>query len=387
MKITEVISDTNIGGAGVLLASLAEGLKNEFEIEVIMPRGSLLYNKMPSGIKITELQIAKDRSFSGADFPLFYRYFLKTKPDIIHTHASLTARLAGKLATGAFCLSTRHCARPIGKAAGTSPIKSKAYNFCTDLTVSTADFATHNLIFEGVDENRIITIKNGSPDMKKCVTGATISVFESLGLSPDTKIIGSVARLEKVKGQDLILRAAPEILAHFPKAHFLFIGAGSMKCEYKKLAANLGIEKNVTFLGFVDNPENYQQIFTVNVNSSRGTETSCLAISECLSLGIPTVASDFGGNTEMIKDFKNGFIFSSDNPHVLSCIIIRLLRDTALYQKLSIGARESYLKFFSRDRMIDDYKKLFHRLDSERQAKRRYARSRSSVLQNPANDR
>lgn len=387
MKITEVISDTNIGGAGVLLASIAEGLKGEFEIEVIMPRGSLLYNKMPSDIKITELQIAKDKSFSGADFPLFYRYFLKTQPDVIHTHASLTARLAGKLATSAFCLSTRHCAMPIGRVTNTSPLKNKAYNFCTDLTVSTADFATQNLLYEGVAENRIITIKNGSPDLKKRVTGADLSIFRSLGLSPDAKIIGSVARLEKVKGQDLILRAAPEILAHFPKAHFLFLGEGSMKCEYKKLAANLGIEKNVTFLGFVDEPEKYQQIFTVNVNSSRGTETSCLAISECLSLGIPTVASDFGGNTEMIKDFENGFIFSSDNPHVLSGIIIRLLRDNALYQKLSIGARESYLKSFSRDRMIDDYRKLFRYLDSVRKAKNGFARRGSGVLQSHASDR
>ncbi len=387
MKITEVISDTNIGGAGVLLASLAEGLRGEFEIEVIMPRGSLLYNKMPSGIKITELQIAKDKSFSGADFPLFYRYFLKTQPDIIHTHASLTARLAGKLATGAFCLSTRHCARPIGSTTNTSPLKSKAYNFCTDLTVSTADFATHNLIYEGVAENRIITIKNGSPDFKKRVTGTDLSIFRSLGLSPDTKIIGSVARLEKVKGQDLILRSAPEILAHFPKVHFLFLGEGSMKHEYKKLAANLGIEKNVTFLGFVEEPEKYQQIFTVNVNASRGTETSCLAISECLSLGIPTVASDFGGNTEMIKDFENGFIFSSDNPHMLSGIIIRLLRDTALYQKLSIGARESYLKSFSRDRMIDDYRKLFHYLDSALKTKKESARKRSNVLQRRSSNR
>lgn len=371
MKITQVISDTNIGGAGVLLASVVKNLKDEFNFEVIMPRGSLLYNRMPDGIKITELQISKDRSFSSADFPTFYSYFTKTKPDILHTHAALTARLAGKLASGAFCISTRHCAKPMESQNKYSLFKSKLYNFCTDLTVSTADFATRNLICENIPKNRIITIKNGSPDLKKRDTCADKSFFKALGLPENTIIIGSVARLEKVKGQDLILRAAPEILMHFSNVHFLFLGTGSMMNEYKNLAASLGIERQVTFLGFVENPEIYQRHFTVNINASRGTETSCLATSECLSLGIPTVASDFGGNTEMIKDFENGFIFSSDNPHILSGIIIRLLKDEALYKRLSLGARESYLSSFSLDKMINEYRSLYKSAEAAIEVKRK----------------
>ncbi len=370
MKITHVISDTNIGGAGILLTSVVKNLKNEFDFEVVLPRGSLLYNKMPDGIKITELQVSKDKSFSSTDFPTFYSYFTKTKPNVLHTHASLTARLAGKLASGAFCISTRHCAKPMEIQNKYSLLKSKLYNFCTDITVSTADFATKNLVSENIPRNKIITIKNGSPDLKRRGTCDKKSVFEALGLPENTMIIGSVARLEKVKGQDLILRAAPEILMHFGNVHFLFLGAGSMMNEYKNLAASLGIEKHVTFLGFIENPEIYQRCFKINVNSSRGTETSCLATSECLSLGIPTVASDFGGNTEMIKDFENGFIFSSDNPHILSGIIIRLLKDKALYKKLSLGARESYLSSFSLDRMINEYRRLYKSVEAAIETKR-----------------
>lgn len=362
MLITEVISDTNIGGAGVLLCSIVGELKNEFEFEVILPRGSRLFPKIPNGVKVTELQIAKDKSFCASDITTFYNHFRRRKPDILHTHAALTARVAGKLSGISVCLSTRHCSKPKDSLAKTSAVKKNLYNLCTDLTVSTADYATDNLIAEGIPKSRIVTIKNGSFDLKKSKKTESTSVIEKLGLSEDCKIIGSVARLEKIKGQDLILRAAPEILLHFPNTHFLFLGDGSMREEYERLASNLGIERSVTFLGFVDNPEIYQRIFTVNVNASRGTETSCLATSECLSLGIPTVASDFGGNPEMVKDFENGFIFSSDNPHILSGIIIRLLKDNKLYSSLSVGARESYVKHFSLDKMISEYRRLYKSL-------------------------
>ena len=365
MKITQVISDTNIGGAGVLLTSIVENLMDEFEFEIIMPRGSLLYNRIPSKVKVTELQISKDKSFSSSDFFTFYSYFIKTKPQILHTHASFSARLAGKLASAAFTLSTRHCAKAQDTPLKYSLLKSKLYNFSTDITVSTADFATENLIREGIPNRKIITIKNGSADFKKASKSTVTSIFEELRLPSDTIIIGSVARLEKIKGQDLILRAAPEILAHFKNAHFLFLGTGSMMNEYQRLASSLGIEKNVTFLGFREHPENYQQIFTLNVNASRGTETSCLATSECLSLGIPTVASDFGGNPEMIRDFENGFIFSSDNPHVLSGIIMKILRDNVLYNKLSRGARESYLCKFSIEKMIAEYRRLYRSIETK----------------------
>ena len=362
MRITEVISDTNVGGAGVLLTSIVNELKNDFDFEVILPKGSRLSSRIPNEVKTTELHIAKDKSFSLSDIPIFLRHFKSSKPDILHTHASLSARLAGKLSGVSTCLSTRHCSKPRDSIKKPSALKANLYNFCTDITVSTADYATENLIDEGISESRIITIKNGSPDLKRRAGQSCTSIQKKLSLPHNAKIIGSVARLEKVKGQDLILRAAPEILTHFPSAHFLFLGDGSMREEYEKLASNLGIENHVTFLGFVENPEEYQRIFTVNVNASRGTETSCLATSECLSLGIPTVASDFGGNPEMIKDFKNGFIFSSDNPHILSGIIIRLLKDKTLYDKLSAGARESYLESFSLDKMVDEYRRLYNSL-------------------------
>lgn len=371
MKITQVISDTNIGGAGVLLASVVSALKNDFEFEIILPRASLLSTRFPAQVRVTELGVKGDRSLSLSDVTTFASHFRKSRPDIIHTHASLSARLAARLSCDAACFSTRHCSKPSHSITRFNAAQRALYNFATDITISTADYATDNLIREGVPAQRIITIKNGSPDLSEDNTGTDIISRKSLGLGANTLLIGSVARLEKVKGQDVILRAAPKILSRFPNVHFLFLGEGSMREEYKRLSASLGIEKQVTFFGFAENPKAYQRLLFLNVNASRGTETSCLATSECLSLGIPTVASDFGGNTEMIKDMENGLIFPSDNPHALSECIIRLIRDRALYKNLCLGARKSYLELFSLGKMAQKYRTLYSLTERTRKSGKR----------------
>ena len=365
MKITHVISDSNIGGAGVLLSSLASSLKDRYDIRILLPKGSMLKSRLCGlGVRADEINMTPDKSFSKKDVLLFYRYFLENPTDILHTHASLSARLGGALAGIKTCISTRHCATPNENIKKLSNLKIKLYNFCTSLTVSTADYATGNLLLEGISKDRIITIKNGSPKREKLDTDAALKLKSALGIADDAKIIGSCARLEKVKGQDLILRAAPKILKSVPRVHFLFVGDGKQRLEYERLAMSLGVKKRVTFAGFVENPESYESLFYINVNASRGTETSCLASSECMSFGIPTVASDFGGNTEMITPMVNGLLFKKDNPFDLEEKLLKLLSDSELYQRLSHGARMVYEKQFSLERMVSEYNALYESLGS-----------------------
>ncbi len=359
MKITHVISDSNVGGAGILLASVTEALKNDFDFEIILPEGSSLAKRLPSAIPITFLPTEPDKSFCSRDVALFKSYLRENRPDVLHTHASLSARIGGRLAGVKRCISTRHCAYPSSEVKKMLFHKRFLYDLSTDLTVSTADFATENLVRSGLKPERIVTIKNGSRDLSKEKHDSHPSAREMLGIPKNKRIVGCVGRLERVKGQDVLLRAAKEVLKFFPDTHFLLIGTGSLLNEYKTLCARLGIDKSVTIVGYVPDPAPYQRDFYINVVASRGTETSSLALSECMSLGIPSAVSSFGGSREMIEDGKSGLVFNTDNVFSLASALMELLENEELYRTLARGARKSYEESFRAERMAEDYKRLY----------------------------
>ncbi|MBQ8302659.1 MAG: glycosyltransferase family 4 protein [Clostridia bacterium] len=365
MKITHVISDTNVGGAGILLSNIVTSLEDKFDFEVILPKGSQLIERLHfARAKVTPTDMSGDVSFSPRDARSFYKLFKSSPPDIIHTHASLSARVGGLHAGVKNLLSTRHCAKSVG-AEPPSRLMQRMYGAYTTRTVSTADAATRDLVREGVPPASITTIKNGTIPVEKITPEHRRKLLAELGFDGVVTVIGSCARIEHIKGQDLILRAAPKILARHPEVRFLFVGDGGERRACEKLAATLGIGGRVKFIGYAANAREYENLFFININASRGTETSCLVTSECMSLGIPTVASDFGGNPEMVKDGESGLLFQSENAHELADRVNTLLSDQNLYDRLSRGAREHFSKDFSVERMAEEYERLYLSLQGQ----------------------
>ncbi len=352
IKITHVISDGNIGGAGVLLSSIISGTSGAFDTEVIVPRTSQLLSRLGGlGAKITPLSIHPDKTFAPSDVATLYRYLRKNTPDALHSHASLSSRVAGRLLGISRLISTRHCALSPNEK---SPLRRLLYNRLTDLTVSTADFATDALVREGVPREKIVTIRNGSEKKERLSEQERGELRRSLGIPDGAVVIGCCARLEPVKGHDLIIRAAARLTPRFD-IHLLFVGGGSAMPSLLELCASLSMLRRVHFTGFVTNPHPYQSIFDINVNASRGTETSCLAISECMSLGIPSVVSDYGGNPEMIEDGVSGLIFACDDDEALSEALARMMSDRALYERLAASACGSFDKSFTKSKMVSSY--------------------------------
>lgn len=330
-----------------------------FDTEVIVPRGSALIARLAGlGARITALDIAKDATVGVRDIATLYRYLKRNMPSVLHSHASLSSRIAGRLLGIPRLISTRHCA--YAKNAP-SPLRRIFYNRLTDLTVSTADFATEALIGEGVPRDAIVTIKNGSDERRRLSQEQRVALRASLGIDEGATVIGMCARVEWVKGQDLLFRAAAGLREKY-NIFLLIVGGGSALCEMRRICAQHSLLGITHFTGFVDTPHPYQSIFDINVNASRGTETSCLATSECMSLGIPSVVSDFGGNPEMVRHGVSGLVFERDDAEGLMRAISQLICDKALYERLSRGARDSFLSNFTKAKMNERYISLYREL-------------------------
>jgi glycosyltransferase involved in cell wall biosynthesis len=132
-------------------------------------------------------------------------------------------------------------------------------------------------------------------------------VRESLGLEPHHRVVTCVARLVKQKNQQLVLRSAPELLQAEPNVRFLFVGAGPDEHMLRGLADDLNITERVFFLGRRDDVAQILGASDVAVLPSL-KEGFSNAILEAMACGVPMVASQVGGNAEVIDHGTNGFL-------------------------------------------------------------------------------
>ena len=116
VNIIQVVSDTNVGGAGrYLLNYLKYFDRTNYSVSVIVPEGSKLipHIKEYEEVNLIEAPYMADKSFDKKCVGFLKKLFCELKPDIIHTHASLSARIAARQAKCGKIVSTRHCLEPI----------------------------------------------------------------------------------------------------------------------------------------------------------------------------------------------------------------------------------------------------------------------------------
>ena len=370
IKVFEVLSDTNIGGAGRLLSTrFALSNRDEFEENVILPRGSELEESFVSlGYTPFYLKYCINRSFDVREIYNLFRYFKTHRPDIVNSHGCLSARIAAKLARVPICIYTRHCAYDVEDIYKLGVIKSFVKKFTdsiTDKIIAVANAAKENLIDMGISEEKIEVIVNGVIGIERYSTEDRKRVRTELGIPENAFVCGMCARLEDCKGIDTLLRAARKLLRSNDDYYFVIVGKGSCAIDLRELADALGISRNVRFCGFADDVTPYVNIFDVNINCSRGTETSSLALSEGMSIGLPCIASDWGGNPYMVRDGYNGFVFATDDFISLAEKIEMLRSDKDLYRKMSQNAYRRFCDELTAERMTRKTEELYSKLYTE----------------------
>lgn len=357
IRVLHVLTDTNVGGAGTLLYNtMACADHGRFDYVVALPEGSRLVERFARlACRVVTVKGGKDRSADMGAIGAYIRLLRRERPHILHTHAALAARVAGRLAHVPVCIQTRHCVfplRPYRERAVCRWLFRHGTHLLSDRVIAVAEAARDQLCRMGLRERDVTVIVNGVRPVRECASGEVRALRERLGLTEAHVVIGMAARLEAYKGQEVVLRAAAECHRTHPELRFLFMGDGSCLEQYRALARALGVESAVIFAGFVEDLAPYYALMDINVNASSGTETSSLALSEGMSVGLPCVASDYGGNPYMVVDGENGLLFPTGDHRALASALVRLLEDSRLYQQLSDGARARYRAHLTADGMV-----------------------------------
>ena len=111
MKILHVLTDRNIGGAGRwLLYYLKYHNREKFAVKVVLPHDSLLVAAVQAlDVPVLAMEEMEDKSFDRKAFRALTKIFRAERPDIVHTHASMTARMAARQARVPYIFNTKHC--------------------------------------------------------------------------------------------------------------------------------------------------------------------------------------------------------------------------------------------------------------------------------------
>ena len=362
INVINVISDTNIGGAGkCVLTFLKYYDKSKFKVLVVIPENSLLADEIEKlgGEYVTASGIA-DKSLGKDGIKSLLKIFRKFSPDIIHTHGCMSARIAGRLYGKSKIIYTRHSvfepspkiSKGIGKA-----INGFVNNSTADRIIAVADAAKDNLTDTGVDDKKIVVIQNGVEPLKKISEEEKKVLRSNYNVSEGEFLIGIAARLNEVKGHVYLLEALKILKEEGFRLKLLIAGTGDYEDAIREKARELDVVHDVIMAGFVSNVTGIMNILDANMNASFGTEATSLALLEGMSLGVPAIVSDFGGNPGVVTHGENGLIFRTKDSSDLADKLRMYLSDEALRQKLTENSHRIFDEKFRAEintRRIED---------------------------------
>lgn len=357
-KVVHVISDKNIGGAGILLLGLLRHTDRErFAPLLVLPRGSQLLPRAKAlGVPCFTLEWGGDKTLSLAAILPLFRLLWREKPDILHTNASLSARIAALPFLGMAKFDTKHCCfAPTARQ--TSPFARLCFRAFEELSgvhyIATARAVRDDLLARGSSGKRTRVICGGSERVLPLSHAEKAALRGALGIPEEAFVVGYAARVEKGKGHETMLAAA-RLLSGRKDVFFLAVGGGSLLPALQKAAEEC---PNLRFLGFREDIGRVMNLFDLNLNCSYLSETSSLSLSEGMSLGIPLIVTAIGGNPDMARGC--GLVVPPRDPRALADAILRLSHDKALYTRLSNMAKRRYAADYSAARMTKKIERFY----------------------------
>ncbi len=210
-----------------------------------------------------------------------------------------------------------------------------------DLNLNSEDYNTR-VIYNGIDIEKINSI---TPDD---------SFFKSFPYLVNKKLkILNVANHIQVKNIDKILYVLNKLLNKTKDFIFINVGAGPLTNYLKSLSNELGLRNNVIFLPILKNEEIIKLMKSCDVYISLSERVIFdLVILEALASGMKVIASNDGGNREIIVDRFNGYLVDSNDSEKIASILFEENYDFSESIKNTIER-------FSIERMIDEYVKVY----------------------------
>lgn len=212
--------------------------------------------------------------------------------------------------------------------------------------------------YEYLPREKIGVIYNGISPLQEVSEEKRSELKQGLGIQPDETVVGTVARLDAVKNQALILKATRALLDQDFRVRLLLVGDGPERDNLEKLAAELNLGQSVIFTGFQSQPADYLSLMDIFLLPSF-TEGTSMTLLEAMSLAIPTVATRVGGTPEIVADGDTGLLVESDDLPAFTAAIQGMLENPNEHSKMAQRAKTRFEQQFSAEQMVQHYERCY----------------------------
>ncbi|MER5608563.1 glycosyltransferase family 4 protein [Micromonospora tulbaghiae] len=203
---------------------------------------------------------------------------------------------------------------------------------------------------------RLARVLDGLTELRRLAPGVDVDTYHPevdggrvrsrLGLA-DRPVVVCVSRLVPRKGQDMLIRALPEIRRRVPDAALLVVGGGPYRSTLEKLARQAGLERDVVFTGSVPSaelPAHYAagDVYAMPCRTrNRGLDVEGLGIVylEASATGLPVVAGDSGGAPDAVREGETGYVVGGRDVAQLADRVATLLADRDLARQFGAAGR------------------------------------------------
>ena len=392
IKIVRVIARLNMGGPALHVAYLTEGLrKRGYDTTLVagsLARGedSMAFVADAHGVEIVQIdQLGREIS------PLrdlmatirLAKLIRKERPQILHTHtakAGTVGRVAARLAGSRKPPIVVHTFHGHVLRGYFGPVRSLLFRLLerwlaggTTALVAVSPQVRDDLVALGVaPRERFVVIRLGI-ELDERVAPEQNGRAESrryLGISGDRFAVGWIGRMTAVKRTDDVLIAFKSLRDSGIDAVLCMVGDGPDRVLLEQRARELGVTRDMVFLGYQEDVAPFYAAFDALVLPS-GNEGTPVTVIEALAAELPVVATRVGGVPDVVRDGEDGFLVEAGATDDLAERLGRLARDPALRARMGKKGRERVLPRYAVERLVDDVDELYRSLLSAAGVRRR----------------
>ncbi|HET8764515.1 MAG TPA: glycosyltransferase [Rhodanobacter sp.] len=344
MNITHVVENLNRGGLERMVIELVREQRargDQCQVVCVYEAGALAPELAALGVPVTSC--GKRRGFDPRALLRLRRAVREHRAEVLHTHNAM-AHYQAVLATlglGTRCIvNSRHGMSSKRRAPRLEWFYRRALAR-TDAVAAVCTAARDDAVALGIVPGaKARVVPNGIRVERFAPRTARMHarLCAALGVADTARVVGTVGRLTPIKDQACLLYAFAAVQRGLADAELVLVGDGPARASLQQLAQQQGIAAHVHFLGDRGDVPELLQGFDVFVLSSR-SEAYSLALLEASATALPIVATDVGGNREIVHAGHTGKLVPAGDAVALAQAMLVLLCDPVARSTFGTAAR------------------------------------------------